>query len=121
MIRNRLNERCEKKEPDLTSLDSNKPALGSGNVTAITAFVSEHRRLPRNAQELGTNPKAPYPDGGYFELEQNGIIRIRFTVKRELKNGSIIYTPRVNDESVQWDCVTDGDIVQKYVPRDCRN
>ena len=39
--------------------------------------------------------KQDYPDGGYYELEEDGVIRIRFTVKPELKKGSIILSPRL--------------------------
>jgi hypothetical protein len=82
--------------------------------------LSEHGRPPSDAAELGAGEKALYPDGGYYVLEPEGRIRIRFTVKRELKNRSIVLMPKFDEGDVNWACAADSGILQRYLPASCR-
>ena len=64
--------------------------------------------------------QAPYPDGGYYELEDGGVIRIRFTVKPELKKGSIVLAPKLENDKIVWQCRSEGDIAPHYLGSLCR-
>lgn len=87
---------------------------------AIETFHAEHGRLPSTAQELGTVEKNYYPEGGYYHLDTNGRIRIRFTVKSELKRGSIVLTPSFSYDKVTWACAAEGELHRRYLPSSCR-
>ena len=87
---------------------------------AVFKYYLDKNRLPANAAELGIGSRTIYPDGGYYELEQDGVIRIRFTVKPELKNGQIILSPSFTDDGMKWGCHLEGDIVPRYLPAACR-
>jgi len=76
---------------------------------------------PRDASELGRPPRHRYPDGGYFELEKGGVIRIQFDIVPELKHGSLLFEPHVRDDKITWQCRTVGDIERRYVPGICRD
>jgi len=88
--------------------------------TAVNLYYLEHNRWPSRGTRLGTATKAPYPDGGYYELEDGGVIRIRFTVKPELKKGSIVLTPKLEDDKIVWQCRSEGDIARHYLGSWCR-
>ena len=88
--------------------------------TAVNLYYVEHTRWPSNESELGVATKAHYPDGGYYELEDDGVIRIRFTVKPELKKGSIILFPGVGNEKFVWQCRSEGGFEQQYLGPWCR-
>ena len=91
-----------------------------GLQSAIFEYYAVHDRLPANATELGAGSRTSYPDGGYYELEEDGVIRIRFTVKPELKKGSIVLSPTLVDDSISWECRSEGDIPQEYLRASCR-
>ena len=97
-------------------------ATGETNAlkSAIETFHVEYGRPPTNAGELGMGRSVFYPEGGYYHLERDGWIRIRFTVKPELKHGSIVLTPSFNDDGVTWACAAEGDLEQRYLPSSCR-
>ena len=88
--------------------------------SAIEAFHATHGRLPSTAQELGTGGRYYYPEGGYYHLDTNGRVRIRFTVKPELKDGSIVLTPRFSYGEVTWACAAEGELHRRYLPSSCR-
>jgi len=88
--------------------------------TAVNLYYLEHSRWPSREAELGSATKAPYPDGGYYELEDGGVIRIRFTVKPELKKGSIVLAPKLENDKIVWQCRSEGDIAQHYLGSWCR-
>jgi len=91
-----------------------------GLQNAVYEYYVENSHLPANATELGTGSRTDYPDGGYYELEEDGVIRIRFTVKPELKKGSIVLSPRFVDEQITWDCRSEGDFATEYLRSSCR-
>ncbi len=91
-----------------------------GLQNAVCEYYEENSRLPANATELGTGSRTGYPDGGYYELEEDGVIRIRFTVKPELKKGSIVLSPRLVDERITWQCRSEGDFATEYLRSSCR-
>lgn len=88
--------------------------------TAVEVFYAEHARWPTNERELGAPTREEYPDGGYYELEDGGVIRIHFTVKPELMKGSIIMSPRLEDDRVVWECRSEGDLARNHLPATCR-
>ena len=71
-------------------------------------------------EELGAETRAAYPDGGYYQLEENGVIRIRFTVIPKLKKISVIIGPNWNGEEFVWACRVEGEISQGMLPARCR-
>jgi hypothetical protein len=72
-------------------------------------------------KELGTPTRVGFPDGGYYELESGGVIRIRFTVIPRLKKISLIVTPRWEGEELVWQCQAEGEISQATLPANCRH
>ncbi len=59
--------------------------------------------------------------GGYYELEDDGVIRIRFTVKPELMKGSIVLSPIAGADGITWECHADGGLARKYMIAACRD
>jgi len=91
----------------------------------LRSLVEEYYLLegtfPRDAAALGVAAQTPYPDGGYYRLEDNGAIRIGFTVLPALRNGSITLEPSSDENGViHWDCIVHGDLARKYLPPSCR-
>ncbi len=76
---------------------------------------------PASEEELGVPLRQNYPAGGYFQLEESGVIRIQFEILPELKNGSLLLEPRVKDGKVIFDCRAVGDMEWRYVPNYCRD
>ena len=87
---------------------------------AIEEFYLDAERWPTNEQELGAATRGDYPDGGYYELEDKGVIRIHFTVKPQLMKGTIVLKPVVDHNGVTWTCHAEGDIAQSHLPSRCR-
>jgi len=92
---------------------------------ALKAGVQAHYEAeqcwPGVQDELYVDKRGSYPDGGYFELEDDGVIRIRFEVRRELTDGSIVLEPRVSEDDFDWSCHAEGNIPNKYLPAACRS
>jgi uncharacterized RDD family membrane protein YckC len=76
---------------------------------------------PSSEADIGRPLRHNYPAGGYYELEEEGVIRIQFEIRPELKDGSILIEPVVDDGEVTWQCRTVGDVEKRYVPGSCRN
>ncbi len=87
---------------------------------AVEEYYAYYTRWPTKESELGPATRADYPDGGYYELEDDGVIRIRFTVKPELMKGSIVVRPTVEEDGVTWECHADADISRGHLPAACR-
>jgi hypothetical protein len=87
---------------------------------AVEEYYAYHTRWPTKEGELGVATRVNYPDGGYYELEDDGVIRIRFTVKPALKKGSIVVSPTVEEDRITWECHADGDIAKRYLVAGCR-
>jgi uncharacterized RDD family membrane protein YckC len=88
--------------------------------TAVVAFYEDHARWPAIESALRADTKGYYPDGGYYELEDNGVIRIHFTVNPDLMKGSIVLNPSMKDDNIVWECRSDGDISRAHLPAACR-
>jgi hypothetical protein len=88
---------------------------------AVQEYYLDVGRWPTNNREVGAATRVEFPDGGYYELEDDGVIRIRFTVKPELMQGSIVLSPTVGEDGVTWECRTDGGLEKKYMIAACRN
>ena len=65
--------------------------------------------------------RTSYPDGGYYELGDDGVIRIHFEVIPELTRGTIVLTPVAGGEEIRWKCRQEGSIVRKHLPYVCRD
>jgi hypothetical protein len=76
---------------------------------------------PSSEADIGRPLRHNYPAGGYYRLEEDGVIRIQFEIRPELKDGSILIEPVVDDGEVTWQCRTVGDVEKRYVPGSCRN
>ncbi len=87
---------------------------------AVEEYYAYYTRWPTMESELGVATRVNYPDGGYYELEDHGVIRIRFTVKPQLMKGSIVLSPKIDDGSVIWECHADGDFTKKHLIAGCR-
>ena len=88
---------------------------------AVATHRAEHGEWPTAGADLGVPTFERYPDGGFFELEDDGIIRIRFEVMRQLRSGSLVFRPEARDQEVVWNCSIDGYIAHKHLPRICRH
>jgi len=93
----------------------------AGLRAALEEFYLYEDRWSTSELELGHPTRAAYPDGGFYELEEDGVIRIRFTVIPKLKKISITLTPENVDERYEWRCRSAGDIPQALLPSACRN
>lgn len=87
---------------------------------AIEEFYLYAERWPTNEQELGAATRGDYPDGGYYELEDKGVIRIHFTIMPQLTKGTIVLKPVVDNNGFTWTCHAEGDIAQSHLPSACR-
>jgi uncharacterized RDD family membrane protein YckC len=88
------------------------------------AVALHHRETddwPSADAKLQAPTRADYPDGGFYELEEDGLIRIRFTVIPDLVKGTIVATPRVSDGKYSWACYSEGEIARKHLPVMCRD
>ncbi len=74
-----------------------------------------------SAEELGVPTRENFPDGGYYVLEDDAVIRIRFTVIPRLKRISLLVTPRWEGEALFWECSVEGEISGGTLPAHCRN
>jgi len=96
-----------------------------GQATVLKAAVQEYyvdaRQWPTKNSELGAAISVEFPDGGYYELEDDGVIRIRFTVKPELMKGSIVLSPAAGEDGVTWECRVDGGLAKEYMVAACRH
>jgi len=96
--------------------------FGASAVVAVTlpVFGLYNVALMQLDRELRRPVREDYRDGGYFELEENGVIRIRFTVIPKLKKIQLLVIPTWNDDELTWQCHTKGDISQGVLPSVCR-
>lgn len=86
----------------------------------LTEAFHHYGYWPTDEAVLGAPVRGDYPDGGYWQIEDNGVIRIRFEVMPQLVKGSIVVEPTVGDDGIAWRCYGDGDISQRHLPSDCR-
>ena len=93
----------------------------SGLKSGVEAYHTDNGRFPARNEDLGASSAGRYPDGGYYELEDDGVIRIHFEVRPELTNGSIVLTPVPADDRMNWQCLIDGNIEARYLPAICRS
>ena len=87
---------------------------------AVEDFYAQHSYLPGPGQQLGIPNTARYPAGGYYELEPDGVIRIRFEVIPELRDGSLLMRPVTGDNGTTWQCSIEGHIQRSFLPAACR-
>lgn len=88
------------------------------------ALEEAHRASERwetSDDVLGTPTRLDYPDGGYFELEEEGTIRIRFTVNPILRRISLVIAPQWDGNTLTWSCQAEGEIASSVLPAHCRS
>ncbi|MGI9270318.1 MAG: RDD family protein [Woeseiaceae bacterium] len=88
---------------------------------AVELHHLEFESFPASNAELKTGERTHYPEGGYYELEADGVIRVRFTVLDDLKNGSLTFSPQESEEGIKWRCDREGELQPKFMPAFCRN
>ena len=89
--------------------------------TAIAFHYIEREAWPGPGSDLDVPVRADYPDGGYYELEDDGVVRIHFTVIPELAKGTIVLTPAASDGDISWECHAEGGIARNHLPAMCRD
>jgi uncharacterized RDD family membrane protein YckC len=89
--------------------------------TAVAAYHDVYGEWPGPGSDLGVSPRGNYPDGGYYELEDDGVIRIRFEVLPDLVKGNIVVTPVLGEDGFEWKCHAEGEIARNHLPADCRD
>lgn len=93
--------------------------LASGAQAAVVDYYREHKQYP------SSNQQAQLPEArniqnhtvSSVEVNQNGNITIQFNEK--LKYDTIIVTPYISADSIQWRC-NQGTLSQRYRPNKCR-
>jgi len=88
--------------------------------TAVSVYRDVHGKWPDLGSDLGVPSRADYPDGGYYELEDDGVIHIHFTVLPDLVKGNIVVRPVAGTDGVTWECHQEGDIARNHLPAECR-
>ncbi len=92
----------------------------TGLQESVVAFYRATGRMPDHGGDLGLPARTAYPDGGYYELIEGGLIRIRFSTTPELVGGAILLVPLSGSGGFQWLCEVDGRIAPAFLPRRCR-
>lgn len=87
---------------------------------AVELHYLAEGRWPDSESELGMPLRHAYPDGGFFKLDDDGVIRIQFEVRPELKHGSILLAPHADQADIDWHCRIDGAIDERFVLNLCR-
>ncbi len=87
----------------------------------IEMHYEDYGLWPDKDEEIYVERRGEYPEGGYYELEDDGVIRIRFEVRPELTDGSIVLRPGLSNDEIEWQCRAEGNIHQKYLPAHCRD
>lgn len=93
--------------------------LASGTQTAVVDYYREHKQYPESNQQAGL-PEARNIQNhavSSVEVNRNGNITIQFNEK--LKYDTIIMTPYISANSIQWRC-NQGTLSQRYRPAKCR-
>lgn len=91
---------------------------------AVERYHRENGRWPASdvrEADLGAAGRHAYPDGGRYELEEDGSIRIRFEISPALTKGSIVLVPEATEAGYAWLCRHEGAIAQNYLPAMCRD
>ena len=88
---------------------------------ALIDYYEKNSKWPSlNEQQLDVATKVNYPAGGNYQLEEDGKIRIKFSIKAELKEGSILLSPELNGDQFIWNCRVEGNILDEHLPNACR-
>ena len=88
---------------------------------AISEYYHVEGQWPDKSSKAISPIKHSYPDGGYYQLEDDGVISIHFTVKPLLMKGSLWLTPTIHNEKIIWTCHNKGEIENMYLPSNCRS
>ena len=86
----------------------------------IEQFHDGENRWP-TSREISVPEWNPYPDGGGYRLQGNGMVVITFSVLPELKGHSITFAPKLaGNGQIDWQCSADPGIERRYLPISCR-
>jgi uncharacterized RDD family membrane protein YckC len=88
---------------------------------AVALHYLESGEWPDASSELGMPTRADYPDGGFYQLEDDGVVRIHFTVISDLMKGTIVLSPVANADDITWECHAEGEIERHFLPGMCRD
>lgn len=94
-------------------------ALAYDAQLAVAKYYKEHKQYPSSNHQARL-PAAQAVAGraiSYIEVTQNGSITIQYNDK--LQYGTIIMTPYISADSIQWRC-NQGTLSQRYRPLKCR-
>jgi uncharacterized RDD family membrane protein YckC len=89
--------------------------------TAVALHYLESGEWPDADSEIGMPARVDYPDGGFYELEDDGVVRIHFTVIPDLTKGTIVLSPAASEDDISWGCHSEGEIERGYLPSMCRD
>lgn len=88
---------------------------------ALQEVYLDEQRWAMAESDLDVATKVDYPDGGYYELEEDGVIRIRFTVIPKLRKISLVLIPTWQEDELDWECRAEGEISPPILPSVCRD
>ncbi len=85
----------------------------------LEAFAREHQRYP-NEQEIEALDLSDFDTDAYQVslLPDDGSIVIEFSHSALGEENMLVLVPQVEEGQLRWRC--DGDLAQKYLPRQCR-
>jgi uncharacterized RDD family membrane protein YckC len=89
--------------------------------TAVALHYLESGGWPDGSSEIGMPARADYPDGGFYQLEDDGVVRIHFTVIPDLTKGTIVLSPVAIEDDISWKCHSEGEIERGFLPGMCRD
>lgn len=85
----------------------------------VKDFHGREGRWP-SATELGVPESTPYPDGGYYRLQGDGVVQIGFTRLPDLQGRSITLRPNPIAQGIEWNCRADPRLAPRHLPAACR-
>jgi len=87
---------------------------------AVEQFIIDERAYPGSNADLGIAEQAASDGVHTFTVQEGGVIVMSFTGKiRTLETKTLIFTPRIEDNTIYWDCLG-GTLKARYRPAECR-
>ena len=87
---------------------------------AVEQFIIDERAYPGNNADVGIAEQAASDGAHAFTVQEGGVIVMTFTGKtRTLETKTLIFTPRIEDNTIYWDC-RGGTLKARYRTPECR-
>ncbi len=87
---------------------------------AVEQFIIDERAYPGSNADVGIAEHAASDGVHAFTVQEGGVIVMTFTGKiRALETKTLIFTPRVEDNTLYWDC-RGGTLRARFRPSECR-